>query len=135
MYPVDQPGPLPELPIAPFIPMPSGQVEAYVYANAGARPLDRYPHDARCINESKQRRSEAGYINHQDKVGGYSPLTPSSRKLTLPASPHQVTASGYTNLEVWAQQMAAALQPAGSGPTPPVTTRRAAVVVGGIVRG
>jgi hypothetical protein len=32
------------------------------------------------------------------------------RALTLPADPNAVTASGYTNLELWLQSMAKALE-------------------------
>jgi hypothetical protein len=38
--------------------------------------------------------------------------------LLLPSSPHTVTASGYTNLEVWLHGYAAAVEPATSGAAP-----------------
>ncbi len=36
--------------------------------------------------------------------GGYPNLAENRRALTLPANPNEVTASGYTNLELWLQR-------------------------------
>jgi hypothetical protein len=48
------------------------------------------------------------------------------RALTLPANPDSVTASGYTNLELWLQRMAAEVEGRPSAaPNPPVLAKSA----------
>jgi hypothetical protein len=87
-------------------PMASTTVEAFVAAHAGARPLDRDDVDKRLISDLATRTAR-GYRNHQDLYGGY-PVMPSTRlATTIPANPHVVAASGYTNLEDWLHGLAA----------------------------
>ena len=97
-----------QAPLTPFAAMPSSQVEAWVLAHAGARPKDDDPVDVR-IKRDVATRTGRGYIRSQSAVGGYPALTSTARALTLPANAHTVTASGYTNLELWLQSHAAAV--------------------------
>lgn len=119
---------IPELPLTDFSPLPTTDLEAFIYANVGARPLNRYPHDQRALDNSAVRTSTAGYISDQSQVGGYTSLSPTSRTLTIPGDPHFVTSSGYTNIELWAQQYAAALEPSNS------SINQSRTLIGGIVR-
>jgi hypothetical protein len=90
------------------VPMPSSSVETYVLSNAGARPLDRDPVDKRVVSQVKNRTGNI--IDSPSQVGGYPTLAVNYRALTLPANPDAVTASGYTNLELWLHQMAKAVE-------------------------
>lgn len=103
--------------------------KAAVLAWAGARPLDRDTVDSRIITEVTNHTATNGascpgltYTNaavssipgricSQTDVGGWPILAANTRALTLPASPHTATASGYTNLEVWLHGYATALEP------------------------
>ena len=87
--------------------MPSSAVETYVLGSAGARPLDRDPVDRRVITQVTSRTG--GIIDSPSQVGGYPSLAVNYRALALPANPNTVTASGYTNLELWLHQMATAV--------------------------
>jgi hypothetical protein len=49
--------------------------------------------------------------------GGYPNLAVNRRAVSLPANPNEVTASGYTNLELWLHRMAAQVE--GRAPMPP----------------
>ena len=99
---------------------PSTSVEATVSANAGARPADRDAVDTRLMNELRTRTGK--FVRSPDDVGGYPPLAVNSRVLTLPASPHAVSASGYTNLEVWLHGFASAVENGGSPRVPATPT-------------
>jgi hypothetical protein len=90
--------------------MPYTQVESFLLANAGARPLDRDPVDARVIRDIKQRTGRA--INSPNDVGGYPVLAQNRRPLTVPASPNEVVdAAGRTRIESWLEGFARALEP------------------------
>jgi hypothetical protein len=98
-----------EAPISDFpTPMLSTDVEAFLKQHAGARPLDRDPIDARLMSDLTARTAR-GYRPHQDAYGGYPVMASTRRALTIPADPHTVTASGYTNLEDWLHGLAAAV--------------------------
>ncbi|MBI4205204.1 MAG: heparinase II/III family protein [Betaproteobacteria bacterium] len=90
------------------VPMPSSSVENYVLSYAGARPLDRDPVDARVVSQVRTRTG--AIIDSPSQVGGYPNLPVNYRALTLPADPNTITSSGYTNLELWLQSMARALE-------------------------
>jgi hypothetical protein len=85
-----------------------------VLKNAGARPADRDSVDSRIV---EQVRAGTGRIINCvapngsarcSRNGGGWPSVPQNRRaLTLPANPNTVTASGYTNLELWLHDMAA----------------------------
>jgi hypothetical protein len=109
-----------------FSAIPSSSIESFVLANAGARPLDRDAVDQRIVGEVQAR---SGSIPRSPgDVGGYPALPVNRRALTLPSSPHSTTSSGYTNLEKWLHNYAAALETgaeisAPQGPPPPTGVR------------
>ncbi|MGQ0750124.1 MAG: hypothetical protein ACT4PS_06275, partial [Betaproteobacteria bacterium] len=90
------------------VPMASSSVETYVLSSAGARPLDRDPVDKRVVSQVQNRTGNI--IDSPSQVGGYPTLAVNVRALTLPANPDTVTASGYTNLELWLHEMAKAVE-------------------------
>lgn len=87
-----------------YAPMPSSEMETLVLNNSGARPTDRDGVDQRILDAVSHRTGT--YVVHQDDVGGWPALAVHTRTLTLPANPHTVLPSGYTNLEVWLHQYA-----------------------------
>jgi hypothetical protein len=87
-----------------------------VLANAGARPADRDLVDRRIIANVESRGGRI--ISVVNAVGGYPPLTQASRSLTVPSDPHQVQASGYTNLELWLHQFARSVEHGEGAPKP-----------------
>jgi hypothetical protein len=89
-----------------FQPLASTAVEAFVLANAGARPGDRDAVDSRIVNEVRTRRGTS-FIGRESMVGGWPTLAANRRPLTLPTNPHDVTSSRYTTLEKWLQNYAA----------------------------
>ena len=99
--------------------LPSSEVEAYVLANAGARPADRDSHDARIVNEVKTRTGRLkGYTQWgEGSPGAWPSLATSFNALTLPQNPHAVTSSGYTNLEIWLHSFAVQAQGGTSSPS------------------
>jgi hypothetical protein len=90
--------------------LPSSEVEGYVLANAGARPLDRDAIDARVTDDCRRR---AGHlIDGQGEVGGLPTLTEHRRALSVPADPHTVVdAAGRTRIEAWLEGLAQDLEP------------------------
>jgi hypothetical protein len=100
-------------------------VESYVTANAGARPLDRDAVDARIMSEIVGR---TGSVPNRpsDKAGegtggdGFPILAENRRTLTVPGNPNAVVdAAGRTRIEAWLEEFAQALEPGGSGSAPP----------------
>jgi hypothetical protein len=104
----------PPMSVSGYTPMASSAVPASVLASAGARPADRDSVDARIISQVINRTGSL--IAHQSEVGGWPTLSVNTRALTTPSSPHSVTASGYTNLEVWLHGYAAAVEGAAASP-------------------
>jgi hypothetical protein len=91
-----------------FRPLTSASVEAFVLAHAGATPAQRDPVDARIVQEVRSRTGR--FIRTQTEVGGWPVLAVNTRSLTVPSSPHSVTPSGYTALEVWLHGYATAVE-------------------------
>jgi hypothetical protein len=98
--------------------LPVGEVEAYVKANAGARPLDRDVVDARIINNITTR---TGFVpNNPSEVAGagtsddgFPMLEVNRRRLTIPSNPHAVVdGRGRTRIELWLEAFARQLEPA-----------------------
>jgi hypothetical protein len=107
---------LPNLPLTSVLAY--NEVEAYVKANAGARPLDRDAVDSRIINEITSR---SGSVPNSpaDKAGpgtgsdGFPTLAMNRRTLTIPANPNDVVdAVGRTRIEAWLETLARELEPA-----------------------
>ena len=94
---------------------PSSAVQAFVLANAGARPMDRDDVDRRLVADVTNKTG--GMITSQDEVGGWPALAVKTRSLTTPSNPHAVQASGYTALEEWLHGYARAVE--GTGVTLP----------------
>jgi len=87
-----------------------------VLKNAGARPTDRDSADKRVVSEVKSRTGQIincvapnGTVRCSKNAGGWPVYAANRRSLTLPANQATVTSSGYTNLELWLQQMDKAL--------------------------
>jgi hypothetical protein len=88
---------------------PGDQVTDWVLAHAGARPADRDAVDRRIVREVRATRGRM--IDSQNDVGGWPALEPTRRALQIPADPSgDDDADGYTNLEEWLHQLAAALE-------------------------
>jgi hypothetical protein len=107
----------PPLPMDGITVRSSSDVEAFVLANAGARPKDRDAVDRRIVNEVTSRTGTV--ISSQDQVGGWPALSVVTRSLTIPDNPHSPDGSGYTALERWLQGFAAALEGTGTAPATP----------------
>jgi len=79
---------------------PSREVRAFALANAGARPADRDPADARVVQLVRDRKGKIAET--LDDVGGWPELAENRRELTLPENPSaDDDGDGYTNLEEW----------------------------------
>ena len=83
-----------------------------ILKNAGARPSDRDSADRRAVADVKSRGGQTincvaadGSARCARNAGGWPTYAKNVRPLTLPANPSLVTASGYTNLEIWLQQL------------------------------
>lgn len=88
-----------------------------VLKGAGARPADRDSVDRRVVEHVRNGTGQIincvaanGTTRCQKNAGGWPSLANNRRALTLPANPNTVTASGYTNLELWLHGMAAEVE-------------------------
>ena len=75
-------------------PLPADDVRKFVLRNAGSRPADRCPVDARIIRDCREGKGRI--INTQDQVGGFPKHKMKQRKLTIPK----------TNIQEWLKKMA-----------------------------
>jgi hypothetical protein len=91
---------------------PVEEAGEWVLANAGARPADRDPVDARVV---EQVRTRTGSIPaSQTDVGGWPDLAENRRELTVPTSPNgDNDGDGYTNLEEWLHRYAEEVEGTG----------------------
>lgn len=96
------------------LPTSDNVVKNHVLKYAGARPADRDAVDTRIVDGVRNATgriincvSSNGTARCERNGGGYPTLAQNTRALTLPADPNTVTASGYTNLELWLHGMAA----------------------------
>jgi hypothetical protein len=88
---------------------PSSKVEAWVAANAGARPADRDAIDNRIVNELLSRNG--GIIDTQGQVGGWPNLKVNTRPFNVPANMNaDDNGDGYTNVEKLLHKMAAEVE-------------------------
>lgn len=113
------------------LPTSENVVREHVLKYAGARPADRDAVDARIISQTRNGTGRIincvapnGSARCERNGGGYPNLAVNRRALTLPANPNEVTASGYTNLELWLHRMAAQVEGrAAAQPKAPVLDR------------
>jgi hypothetical protein len=96
--------------------LPHTQVEVYVTANVGARPLDRDAVDRRIIHEMATRTGSVPN-NPSEKAGpgtsddGFPILAVNRRPLTVPANPHaRADGVGRTRIEAWLETFARQLE-------------------------
>jgi len=102
---------------------PAREVRDWVLANAGARPADRDPVDARVV-DSVRRRTGA-IPKSQEDVGGWPDLAENHRTLTLPGNPNgDDDGDGYTNLEEWLHALAAEVEGTSKPRTPAMEEAR-----------
>jgi hypothetical protein len=110
----------PPISIPGYMPLSATVAYADVLAKAGARPADRDGVDRRIIANVESRSGK--FISVVDGVGGYPALAQVSRVLTVPTDPHQVQASGYTNLELWLHGLARSVETGEGEPKPGTPT-------------
>jgi pectate lyase len=106
------------------LPSSENVVREHVLKYSGARPADRDSADRRIVDEVRTRTGSIincvasnGTTRCNRNGGGWPTLAVNRRALTLPANPNTVTASGYTNLELWLQRMSAQVE--GRSPMAP----------------
>jgi hypothetical protein len=99
------------------LPTSDNVLKNYVLKYAGARPADRDSVDTRIVEGVRNGTNRIincvasnGTARCERNGGGYPTLAQNSRALTLPADPNTVTASGYTNLELWLHDMSAQVE-------------------------
>jgi hypothetical protein len=100
-----------------YTPMSAAAAYTSVLANVGARPAYRDAVDTRILGDVTNRSSN-GNISHQNDVGGYPTLAVVRQALLMPANANQLTSSGYTNLEIWLQSLASAVEKDGAAEVP-----------------
>jgi hypothetical protein len=110
------------------LPTANNVVRDHVLKYSGARPGDRDSVDTRIV--AQVRAGTGRIINcvapngtaRCNRNGGGWPSYPENRRaLVLPDAPNTVTASGYTNLELWLHDMAADVEGRSrTGPEAPV---------------
>jgi pectate lyase len=104
-----------------------------VLKTVGARPADRDSVDTRVVNDVRNGTGRIincvaanGTERCKLNAGGWPNMPNNRRALTLPANPDSVTSSGYTNLELWLQRMAAEVEGRPTAaPNPPVLAKSA----------
>lgn len=100
-----------------------------VLENAGTRPGDRNEVDRRVIDDVRNGTGRIincvapdGSTRCQKNAGGWPDLARNTRRLALPADPDgDKDADGYTNVEEWLHEMAAAIEGGSSAPAPDPT--------------
>jgi hypothetical protein len=110
------------LPLSSAIPYTN--VEEYLKANSGARPLDRDAVDRRIVSEITARTGSVPN-SPSEKAGpgtgadGFPILAENRRELNVPGNPHEVVdGAGRTRIEAWLEAFARELEPASGAPTP-----------------
>jgi hypothetical protein len=99
------------------LPTSQNVVREHVLKYSGARPADRDSVDRRIIDQVRAGTGRIincvapnGTTRCSRNGGGWPALAENRRALTLPANPNGMTASGYTNLEVWLHNMSAQVE-------------------------
>lgn len=95
---------------------------------AGARPADRDSVDRRVVQSVRDRSGQIincvaanGTTRCNKNGGGWPTLAQNRRALSVPSNPNEVTASGYTKLELWLHEMSAQVE--GRSSYPPAAPR------------
>lgn len=84
---------------------PGSEVKDWVLANAGARPADRDPVDARVVKDAREKTGKIPAS--QEDVGSWPELAENYRELSIPENPNgDDDGDGYTNLEEWLHEFA-----------------------------
>jgi hypothetical protein len=96
------------------LPTADNVVKDHVLKYSGARPADRDAVDTRIVQGVRNATGRIincvasnGTARCERNGGGWPTMAENRRALTLPADPNTVTASGYTNLELWLHDMSA----------------------------
>lgn len=113
------------------LPTSDNVVRENVLRFSGARPADRDSADRRIVAQVRDGTGRIincvapdGTARCNRNGGGWPVLAENHRPLTLPANPNGMTASGYTNLEVWLQSMSAQVEGRSARlPEPPTLSR------------
>lgn len=113
------------------LPTSDNVVREYVLKYSGARPADRDSADRRIIEQVRNGTGRIincvapnGTTRCNRNGGGWPVLAENRRPLTLPQDPHGPAAGGYTNLEVWLQNMSRQVEGrAVLSPEPPTLQR------------
>jgi hypothetical protein len=105
-----------------YVPLSPAATPQHVLDNAGARPLERDPPEDRNVADAiNGTGSISSEIEQSGSPGGWGPVpngwptswydNPNTVTHTLPANPNADSGNGYTNLEVWLQGFAEAIEP------------------------
>ncbi len=93
-------------------------VPAFVFANAGARPLDRDRVDQAAVAQAqagltRDTNNMGGRVKSESDMGGHPILAQHIRLLDVPANPHTVAPGQKfrTNIEMWLEDFARLLEP------------------------
>lgn len=106
------------------LPTSDNVTKNHVLKYAGARPADRDAVDTSIVAGVRNGTNRIincvaanGTARCERNGGGWPTLAENRRTVTLPANPDTVTASGYTNLELWLHEQSAAVE--GRSPKAP----------------
>jgi hypothetical protein len=113
------------------LPTSDNVVREHVLKYSGARPADRDSADRRIVAQVRDGTGRIincvapnGTTRCNRNGGGWPVLAENRRPLTLPQNPNGMTASGYTNLEVWLHNMSRQVEGrAVLSPEPPTLDR------------
>ncbi|MBM0108002.1 hypothetical protein JM946_25000 [Steroidobacter sp. S1-65] len=113
------------------LPTSDNVVRDHVLRYAGARPADRDSADRRIIEQTRNGTGRIincvasnGTARCNRNAGGWPVLAQNRRAVNLPANPNTVTASGYTNLELWLHRQAAQVEGRAANPPEAPTLNR-----------
>ena len=101
-----------------FQTIPTEGVTDNVFANAGARPLDRDPVDRAAVAQARAGlvgdiRNMGSRLRSQDDMGGHPTLAQNTRRLAMPRTPTPSPRQKFrTAIEMWLETLAQALEPA-----------------------
>jgi hypothetical protein len=114
------------------LPTADSVVRNHVLRYSGARPADRDSVDSRIVEGVRNGTGRIincvapnGSARCSRNGGGWPTMAENRRALNLPSNPNTVTASGYTNLELWLHDMSADVEGRSRrAPDAPVLSQR-----------